>query len=189
MWHTQSVHAFAVDLVPLAEGDLERVRAWRNSPEVASQMLSQAYIDEASQRAWFACVHGDRRQAHFVIAYKGQPIGACNLKALGAGALGEARDVEVGFYVGEPRYRGSMLAFFPALALNGHAFEVFAPERIVAKVRPENQAALRFNEQLGYVRGGVEVAPASEGVVALQTMTLDRDGHARAAAHFSKFIR
>jgi RimJ/RimL family protein N-acetyltransferase len=189
MWHTQSVHAFAVDLVPLSEGALERLRAWRNSPEVAAQMLTQAVIDEASQRAWFARIREDRAQAHFVIAYKGQPIGACNLKSVGGAALGAAREVEVGFYVGEPRYRGSMLAFFPALALNGHAFEAFAVERIVAKVKPENHAALRFNEQLGYGRGAVEEVPVGDSVVPLQTMSLDRDGHARAAAHFSKFIR
>jgi RimJ/RimL family protein N-acetyltransferase len=189
MWHAQSVHAFAVDLVPLSESELERLRAWRNSVEVATQMLSQTVIDEAAQRAWFERVRGDRSQAQFVIAYKGQPIGACNLKSVGGAALGVAREVEAGFYVGEPRYRGSMLAFFPALALNGHAFEAFGAERIVAKVKPDNHAALRFNEQLGYVRGATEEARVGEGLVPLQAMTLDREGHVRAAAHFSKFIR
>jgi RimJ/RimL family protein N-acetyltransferase len=189
MWHTQSVHAFAVDLVPLDAGRLERVRGWRNGPEVAAQMLSQAVITEEGQRAWFERVRGDTSQAHFVIAYKGTDIGACNLKSMGGGPLAEADAIEVGFYLGEPRYRGSMLAFFPALALNGHAFEAFAPERLVAKVKVENAAALRFNAQLGYEEGPVEEVLVAERVTALRVMTLTPEGHARAAAHFSKFIR
>jgi len=82
-----------------------------------------------------------------------------------------------------------MMAFFPALALNGHTFEVFGPDALVAKVKTENGAALRFNEQLGYRSRGSEVVETAEGPVPLQVMELRRADHLEAAARFSKFVR
>ncbi len=189
MWHKQSVHAFAVDLVPLAETHLEQLRAWRNSAEVAAMMLSQPTIDAPSQRAWFERVRGDRAQAQFVISYKGEPIGACNLKSHGGGSLEHATEIEVGFYLGSARFRGTMMAFFPALALNEHAFEAFAPERLIAKVKPENVAAVRFNAQLGYRERGREIVEAAGAPVSLWVMDLERSKHVEAASRFSKFVR
>jgi RimJ/RimL family protein N-acetyltransferase len=183
MWHTDEIAAFNVQLKPLRAEDLDQLRLWRNSPEVSSQMLDQTEISPERQQQWFERVSSDRRQMQFVIYYKNQQVGACNLKSPTALAVAECNSLETGFYLGDTRYRGTILAFFAALALNQYAFEQLGVKLLKAQVKSSNSAALRFNEQLGYQADAV--LPSGEMVA----MTLVHQAHQKAAAKFATFIR
>ena len=183
MWHTDEIAAFNVQLKPLRAEDLDQLRLWRNSPEVSSQMLDQTEISPERQKLWFERVSSDRRQMQFVIYYKNQQVGACNLKSPTALTVAECDSLETGFYLGEAKYRGTILAFFAALALNQYAFEQLGIKLLKAQVKSSNSAALRFNQQLGYQTDAVQ---PSEDMVA---MTLVPKAHQDAAAKFATFIR
>lgn len=183
MWHTDEISAFNVVLKPVQQTDLEQLRLWRNSPDISSQMLDQAEISTEQQHRWFERVCLDRRQMQFVIYYKNQKVGACNLKSPTALAVAECDSLETGFYLGEAKYRGTILAFFAALALNQYCFEQLTVKALKAQVKQSNSAALRFNEQLGYQADAVQ---ASQEMVA---MTLVPQAHQDAAAKFATFIR
>ena len=86
-------------------------------------------------------------------------------------------------YIADNKYRGTILAFFAALALNEFAFLSLSLRAIVAKVKSSNVGALRFNEQLGYVTDDYQ---SSEEVISL---TLVSEAHQRAARNFARFIR
>ncbi len=86
-------------------------------------------------------------------------------------------------YIADNKYRGTILAFFAALALNEFALLSLSLRAIVAKVKSSNVDALRFNEQLGYVTDSHQ---SSENVVCL---TLNADAHQRAVKNFARFIR
>jgi UDP-4-amino-4,6-dideoxy-N-acetyl-beta-L-altrosamine N-acetyltransferase len=183
MWHKEDISAFNVVLKPLQQEDLAQVLIWRNSPEVSTQMLDQSEISPEQQQSWFERISSDPRQMQFVIYYKNQKVGACNLKSPTALAVAECDGLEAGFYLGEAKYRGTILAFFAALALNQYAFEQLAVKTLKAVVKSSNNAALRFNEQLGYQADAVQ---PSEDMVA---MTLIPQAHQQAAAKFATFIR
>ncbi|MDF3125813.1 GNAT family N-acetyltransferase [Rheinheimera sp. 1928-s] len=183
MWHTDEIAAFNVLLKPLQQDDLAQVLIWRNSPEVSSHMLDQSEISPERQQSWFERISSDRRQMQFVICYKNQKVGACNLKSPTALAVAECEAVETGFYLGEAKYRGTILAFFAALALNQYAFEQLGIKLLKAQVKSTNSAALRFNEQLGYQ------ADALQSSSEMVTMTLVQQAHQDAAAKFATFIR
>lgn len=183
MWHTDEIAAFNVQLKPLRAEDLDQLRLWRNSPEVSSQMLDQTEISPEQQQQWFERISSDKRQMQFVIYYKNQKVGACNLKSPTALAVAECDSVETGFYLGEAKYRGTILAFFAALALNQYAFEQLGVKLLKAQVKSSNSAALRFNGQLGYQPDALQ---PSDGMVA---MTLVPQAHQNAAAKFATFIR
>lgn len=183
MWHTDEVAAFNVVLKPVQQADLEQLRLWRNSPEISSQMLDQRDISAEQQHNWFARICADRSQMQFVIYYKNQKVGACNLKSPTALAVAECDSVETGFYLGEAKYRGTILAFFAALALNQYAFEQLTVKTLKAMVKSSNNAALRFNEQLGYQ------ADAMQPTEKMVAMTLVPKAHQDAAAKFATFIR
>jgi RimJ/RimL family protein N-acetyltransferase len=190
MWHQQVINDFSVRLAPLQRQQLELLRQWRNDPMIAAPMLQQQFISEDMQQQWFERVQQDKCQAQFVIYYKDEPIGACNLKSTNGTELGQCETIESGFYLAHPRFRGTMLAFFPALALNQYCFKSLNCKTLLAHVKLSNSAALRFNEKLGYCRheDNVIVQIGNE-TVELAVMTLQAAEHQQAVATFAPFIR
>ncbi len=190
MWHQQTIRDFSVRLQPLQRQHLELLRQWRNDPKISAPMLQQNLISEPMQQQWFARVQQDKCQAQFVIYYKDEPIGACNLKSADGSALGQCETIESGFYLAHPRFRGTMLAFFPALALHQYCFESLNCKTLLAKVKLNNTAALRFNEKLGYQRQSQNVTVhTGNEAVELAVLTLQNADHQLAVATFAPFIR
>ena len=142
---------YQVCLRSVTKADLEQLRQWRNDPWVKQFMLTQQNISAEQQLAWFHKIKADMTQHHFVIEYKQQPIGSANIRSRGINVpLTEARIIEPGLYIGEPKYRQNILAFAPTLLLNDYCFQELNAEKLVAVVKPDNQAALHYNEKLGY---------------------------------------
>jgi RimJ/RimL family protein N-acetyltransferase len=182
-----NIRAYGVDLTPVQATDLPQLRTWRNSPDIAAQMLDQRQISPEAQQQWFTRISADVSQQHFVIRYKDQPVGACNLKQPEGKAVTGSTVLESCFYLADPRFRGSMLAFFPALALNQYCFQTLGCTTLLAHVKLDNQAALRFNQQLGYQTTQQLSQPTPEGPVLMQQMQLDLAGFTQAASRFARF--
>ena len=111
MWHQQNISEFSVELRPLQREQLELLRQWRNDPVISAPMFQQQFISIDMQQQWFTRVQNDKRQAQFVIYYKDEAIGACNLKSADGLELGQSETIESGFYLAHPRFRGTLLAF------------------------------------------------------------------------------
>ncbi len=181
------IEAYGVTLTPVQPEDLALIREWRNRPDISAQMLDQRMISEEAQLRWYERVRADASQQHFVIRYKNEPVGACNLKQPEGQPVSSSAVLESGFYLADPRFRGSMLAFFPALALNQYCFQTLGCTTLMAHVKPDNQAALRFNQQLGYQATTRISCPTPDQEVILQRMQLDVEGFSQAAAKFVRF--
>lgn len=145
------IEGYQVHLRPVSEQDLETLRQWRNSEHVARQMVSSEPISTEQQHAWFQKISRDPSQRHWVVEYKGVPIGATNVKTVVMNQTVDGADIlEPGLYIGHPDYIGNMIAFAPTLALYDYCFERLATTRFRARVKPNNTAALKYNQQLGY---------------------------------------
>lgn len=147
----ETIEAYQVTLRPVTEADLPQLRAWRNSETVSRQMLSTATISAEQQLAWYKKIARDPSQSHWVVEYKGMPIGSTNVKARHVGEQTHlAAELEPGLYIGEPAYQGNLLAFAPTLALYDHCFANWQTTVFSAVVKATNTAALKYNQQLGY---------------------------------------
>ena len=71
---------YQVVLHEVTQSDIELIRQWRNDPNVSQYMLSQDIISQKQQLAWFKNIQLDTSQQHFVIHYKGIPIGVANIR-------------------------------------------------------------------------------------------------------------
>ncbi len=138
-----------VRLRPVTVGDLEMLRGWRNSEFVSNQMLSSDTISPGQQQQWFERIQSDNGQRHWVVEYRGEPIGATNVKAA-SGSVAQAKTLEPGLYIGDARYQGNILAFAPTLALYDYCFEHLRTIGFEAVVKAQNVPALKYNQQLGY---------------------------------------
>ncbi len=144
------IESHSVLLAEIAEPDLETVRQWRNDPSISSFMLTRQEITPEQQQEWFRRIRYATDQQHFVISYKGDNIGIANIKGDESLPVDQQSVLEAGIYIADKRYRGTVLAFFPALALNDYCFNELKCEMLVARVLPDNEAALRFNKTMGY---------------------------------------
>ena len=144
------LEGYQVKLVTIDASDLDMLRLWRNDPKISQHMLSQDIISKEQQERWFEKVSQDSSQRHFIIWYKDKPIGAANLKALDGKSLESTSAIEPGLYIYEDKYRANLLAFAPTLLLNDFSFYDIGVEKLKAVVLAENQAALNYNQKLGY---------------------------------------
>ena len=148
---TNTIQGYQVTLRPVTEGDLPQLREWRNSDAVRHNMISTAIISAEQQTAWFKKIARDASQQHWVVEYRGVPIGSTNVKARHMGErIESASELEPGLYIGHPDYQGNLLAFAPTLTLYDFCFSQWSTQTFHAVVRQENTAALKYNQQLGY---------------------------------------
>jgi RimJ/RimL family protein N-acetyltransferase len=146
-----TLNGYQVTLRVVGEGDLERLRQWRTDPCVSQFMLSQAEISKEQQQAWFKKIQRDTSQQHFIIEYKTRAIGSLNIKARLVGeTIENATVIEPGLYISEPTYRNNIVAFSPSLLIIDYCFEQLGCQKLVAVVKSDNHAALKYNQKLGY---------------------------------------
>lgn len=154
------IEDYQVVLRPIVKSDIEQLRLWRNSATVQAHMLDQREITAAQQAEWFEKIQHDEREQHWLIFFRDKPIGSINLKCVDdSSVLGSAKTVFAGLYIGEPAYQANIIAFAPSLALYDFCFECLCVTRFKAVVKASNQAALNYNERLGYrvVGGDAEI--------------------------------
>jgi RimJ/RimL family protein N-acetyltransferase len=175
---------YGVELAPVREKDLEQLRAWRNDPAISQYMLSQATITTQQQQDWFRHISNNQYQQHFVIHYRDIAIGAANIKEQGQQPIiksGKALKIEPGIYLGEEKFRNNVMAFAPSLVLLDYCFEQLGVASLYATVHENNQAALNYNEKLGYRQ-----VSNSDGWVSIE---LAPDDYEQATTAIKKFLK
>ena len=171
----KKIEAYNVILRDIHEKDLEMLRNWRNNPQIRLNMINQDEISPEQQKKWFSGLE-ETSQEHYIVEYKEQAIGYANFKPDSYGMSGQT-----GLYIGEKKYRGTVLAFCLALALLDHVFLQLKFQDLKADVLLHNTAALRFNEQLGYI-----FQQKSNNMV---KMKLTIDNYIKAKNELTKLIR
>ncbi len=171
----QEINAYKLRLRQVTVCDLELLRTWRNSSEIRKNMLSQSIISTAEQKKWFQkiSIQQKNQQAfHFVVEYKDKPVGYANFNY---------ENRQTGLYIGEEKYRGTILAFCLALALLDFVFFQLCEKELEAIVLSQNQAAIRFNKKLGY-----QIVSEIEDIV---TMHLTKERYLQGKNELKKIIR
>ncbi|MBU2977945.1 GNAT family N-acetyltransferase [Alteromonas sp. C1M14] len=170
------IEAYQVRLRPITVADLTCLRQWRNSAFVREKMVSTGLISHEQQLAWYKKIATDPSQMHWVIEYRDTPIGAVNVKVFeDDDSVTSAKILEPGLYIGEPRYQGNIVAFAPTLALYDYCFSVFHTQQFHASVKADNEAAIKYNQQLGYEtvsRGQFVTLSLQKACYERQTVTL-----------------
>jgi UDP-4-amino-4,6-dideoxy-N-acetyl-beta-L-altrosamine N-acetyltransferase len=180
---------FGVELSPITFAQLEKIRAWRNHPEVAAFMLDKSHISKHQQQAWFASLAEKKQQVYLVISYKGEDIGVIYATSLLEGGNRQPKDLSLakmispGLYIApNSKYKNSILAFSPSLVFIDYLFKQGCCQCLQAQVFNHNNSAIRYNEMLGYQQDDVD----EQGLI---TMTLSSTDFNLAKAKLGKILR
>ena len=133
-----------VRLKRLKEQDLEMLRTWRNDPKIRRVMFFQEHITRDMQLKWFTSL--SELDYYFVIETGNEPVGLIHLNI-------DEKDKDsafAGLFIHDDSYWGTQVPVYSSLALLNFAFKELDLKQVLAKVRKDNSAAIRYNQSLGF---------------------------------------
>lgn len=180
---------FGIELSSITEDKIEKIRHWRNHPDIMRVMLDRKAITAPQQQAWFGALPNREDRLYLMIRYKGEDIGVVSAHSLDIHLqsstlpLHMAETISPGLYIApDSQYKSSVLAFSPSLVFIDYLFKQGCCTVLNAQVFDYNDSAIRYNKMLGYQSGVVD----EQGLL---TMTLNRDNFESAKQQLSKILR
>ena len=141
-----------VSLRPIAEGDLDRLAAWRNDPRVHPFFFFDGLVDPARQGEWLDSIRRDETRRFFAIEAAGDFAGTISLDRIDA----RNRSGELGNMLVDPDRQARGLGREAVGRLLDIAFSGSRLERVELRVFADNEVAIRLYEACGFRREGVE---------------------------------
>lgn len=180
-----SISGYSVTLEPINADNQALLYVWRNQANIRQYMVNQQTISKAEHNAWFAALADKTDQQYFVIYYKNQAIGAINIKCHDGLPLKTSRHAEIGLYIGADEYRNNIVAFAPSLVITDYAFYHLGIKKLSSKVKADNSAALKYNQQLGYL---LDIDNSAKSHAEFIAITLTLDGYEQHNQTLKKFL-
>lgn len=137
-----------IELSPLREEDIELVRTWRNSPDVAKYMYTDDLITEEQQKEWFENITRRLDCKYFIINYEGKKIGFASLTNINP----VLQSCYWAFYLGETAIRGAGVGSKIEYNILNYVFEELKLNKLRCEVFVENDKVIKMHEKFGFRR-------------------------------------
>lgn len=137
-----------VVLRDVTPADRERLRAWRNQPDVAQWMYTDAQISEADHRRWFDAAMADPARRYWIIELNGEPVGLANLADISPAN----RRCAWAYYLASPSVRGQGVGAYVEYWMIEHVFGALGLAKLWCEVLVENEAVWKLHESFGFRR-------------------------------------
>ena len=137
-----------VQLRDVTPADRDRLRVWRNQPDVAQWMYTDAQISEADHARWFAAALSDPTRRYWIIELDGEPVGLANLADISEGN----RRCAWAYYLASPSVRGKGVGAYVEYWVIEHVFGPLGLSRLWCEVLVENEAVWKLHESFGFRR-------------------------------------
>lgn len=157
------VDAMGVRQTRLTRDDIEQVRQWRNSREIASYMFFQGHITPEMQAAWFESIDNDEN-VYFMVHHEGRAVGLNLIKEIDW----ERRSGQGGIFLVPEDLRNSLFVYRVALPALDWIYASLGLKTVTAVIRSDNTRAIRYNRSLGHV-----ISPGIHPDRVNGTLTLD----------------
>ncbi|WP_052947397.1 GNAT family N-acetyltransferase [Aneurinibacillus tyrosinisolvens] len=151
MKHNYYVQGEDLNLRPVEENDLERIRAWRNKESIRTFFVYQQLIKPNQQTVWYADYLEKNNDIMFIIEEKKslqRPIGAVALYNIDLKRL----RAEFGrLMIGDSEANGKGLGLQATSLVCEFGFSVLGLKEIYLEVFAENQRAKRIYQSCGFI--------------------------------------
>ncbi|ADB40250.1 UDP-4-amino-4,6-dideoxy-N-acetyl-beta-L-altrosamine N-acetyltransferase [Spirosoma linguale] len=137
-----------ITLTPLTETDIELVRTWRNSPEVAQYMYTSEPITAEQQQAWFSRIQQDSSSRYWLIEYNDKKIGLASL----TGISQTLSSCYWAFYLGDTSIRGGGLGAKIEFNVLEYVFNGLKLNKLRCEVMTFNDKVISMHEKFGFRR-------------------------------------
>lgn len=137
-----------IKLVELQREDIELIREWRNSEEVASYMYSTDKITKEQQAAWFQKISTDTTCQYWIIEYKGRQLGLASLTGINK----TLNSCYWAFYLGDTSVRGAGIGGKVEYNVLKYVFEDLKLNKLRCEVFTFNDKVIGMHEKFGFRR-------------------------------------
>ena len=144
---------YGLTLRRISKEDIEKVREWRNSPEISQFMECREYIGLEDQAKWFNSIN-NKENYYFIVNYESHDIGLVNLKNINF----HKNEAESGSFLLE-KYWGTNIPALAAFALFDFAFEKLKLSRSTAHILRTNERAISYTRKLGF-----QICPGQDNI-------------------------
>ncbi|WP_324124070.1 UDP-4-amino-4,6-dideoxy-N-acetyl-beta-L-altrosamine N-acetyltransferase [Marinobacter sp. F4218] len=135
------------ELRPMVSGDLDRVLAWRNHPDVRRYMYSSHEIAPDEHKRWFEGVQKEQGVSLLIYELDGIPCGFVNISETRWPAI-----ADWGFYLAPDARSGTGRGLGQAAL--GHAFGTMKLHKLCGQAIGFNERSIRFHRALGFTLEG-----------------------------------
>lgn len=143
----------AIALTPVEAGDLEKLNAWQNDPEIRDLIRGfRGPVRMETTADWIRAIAEEnlKTRAVFAVRSGGAIKGLAQLHSIDW----VQRSAMLGVYIGEPGDRGAGLGQAAVSLILDYAFNGLDLHRVGLEVLAANAPARRLYERLGFVREG-----------------------------------
>ena len=135
-------------LKKITHEDLELVRKWRNSPEVAQYMYTEDEISAEQQENWWQKVKDDSTLIQWIIEYDNQKIGVASL----SGISNVLSSCYWAFYLGDNVPRGGGIGSKIEYNVLEFVFNELKLNKLRCEVMIFNDKVISMHEKFGFRR-------------------------------------
>jgi len=136
-----------INLKELTKDDLELVRQWRNSKEVAVYMYTENYISKDQQIKWFEKINWDNSK-YWVIEYDGKKLGLASINFIDR----TLQSCYWAFYLGDTSVRGAGIGAKVEYNVLRFVFDELALNKLRCEVFVTNDKVIKMHEKFGFRR-------------------------------------
>jgi UDP-4-amino-4,6-dideoxy-N-acetyl-beta-L-altrosamine N-acetyltransferase len=137
-----------IDLKKISLDDLELIRIWRNSDDVAKYMYTSHEISKDEQIAWFNKISNDNTQQHWVIFVDGNPTGLASVTGINT----ILKSCYWAFYLGDTNNRGGGIGANVEFKVIEYVFENLGLNKLRCEVLASNEKVIQMHEKFGFRR-------------------------------------
>lgn len=138
-----------IRLRALEHEDGERIRTWRNQPELMGYHFSHMPLSEMEQQRWISNYDGSRMHVFIIENESRQPIGYTILKDHDA----KNANAEIGLFL-DPSFQGKGYGHDAFSTLLRYCFHELNLHRVMLQVFAFNERAIAMYEKMGFVSEG-----------------------------------
>ncbi|MFT7035475.1 MAG: UDP-4-amino-4,6-dideoxy-N-acetyl-beta-L-altrosamine N-acetyltransferase [Cyclobacteriaceae bacterium] len=136
-----------IQLIKLSLDDIELVRYWRNSPDVASYMYNEKEISSSGQLEWFNRIN-EESSKYWVISYNGKKLGLASVTGIDY----TLQSCYWAFYLGDSSVRGAGIGAKVEYNVLEYVFNELGLNKLRCEVFVENDKVIKMHEKFGFRR-------------------------------------
>ena len=137
-----------ISLSILQEGDIELVRKWRNSKDVAPYMYSEEEITKEQQKLWFNKIKNDTTSIYWIIEYNGLKLGLASLNGISE----SLSSCSWAFYLGDLSVRKAGIGAKVEFNVLEYVFNTLKLNKLRCEVLITNPNVIKMHEKFGFRR-------------------------------------
>lgn len=137
-----------ISLKLLTLDDIELVRNWRNSPDVAPYMYNEMHITAEQQVKWFDKISNDNTSRYWIIEYEGKKLGLASLTGIDK----TLSSCYWAFYLGDLSVRGGGIGAKIEYNVLEYVFNELKLNKLRCEVFVTNDKVIKMHEKFGFRR-------------------------------------